>query len=301
MIKSMTGFASLSREEEPGAIGVTLRAVNHRYLDLQVRLPQLLAGLEPRLRAAVQQRIGRGRVELTVSAQTRQLPAPDVQLNGEFLDALGRALEQARARGIIQGPLAAGDLLRLPQALVIRERTETPSSTGNGAEPTPLERSVLEAVDEALAALDTMRAREGEALAGDLEQRRLRLRDLVAQVAAGAETGREARETQLAERIAELNASGIVEPSVIGQEIVRFVARSDITEEVVRFRMHLDHWRELALSGEPCGRKLDFLLQELNREINTIGSKAEGAAVSALVVEVKAELERVREQVQNVE
>jgi uncharacterized protein (TIGR00255 family) len=92
-----------------------------------------------------------------------------------------------------------------------------------------------------------------------------------------------------------------LDPTLIAQEIVRFVARSDITEEIVRFRTHLEHWQELAASREPCGRKLDFLLQELNREINTIGSKAEGAGTSALVVDVKAELERVREQVQNVE
>lgn len=300
MIKSMTGFASVSREDEAGAVGVTLRAVNHRYLDLQVRLPQVLAGVEPRLRSLVQQRVARGRLEVNLSVQLRQTTAPDVQLNEPFLESLQAALELAREKGIVAGPLNAGDLLRLPQALVIRDRQETPQTVPNG-EVTPLERAAMDTIAEALTALDAMRTREGEALAADLASRGQRLRDLIRQVAAAADAGRTEREGQLADRVKELGAEGMVEPALLAQEIVRFVARSDITEEIVRFTTHLDHWQELAVSPEPCGRKLDFLLQELNREINTIGSKAEGATASALVVEVKAELERVREQVQNVE
>jgi uncharacterized protein (TIGR00255 family) len=301
VIKSMTGFASLSRDVEAGAIGVTLRAVNHRYLDLQLRLPQLLAALEPRLRSLVQQRVARGRLELNVSIQLRQVLTSDVQLNEPFVEALNAALEPARAKGLIAGPLAPGDLLRVPQALIIRERQEVLEDPQDAGVPSRLAEVVFGAVSEALAALDGMRTREGDALAIDLEQRRQRLEALLDQVARGAEAGRAQREQQLAERIREFGADGIVDPTVIGQEIVRFVSRSDITEEVVRFRTHLEHWQALAASGEPCGRKLDFLLQELNREINTIGSKAEGAQVSALVVTVKADLEKVREQVQNVE
>lgn len=300
MIKSMTGFASLSREAEAGAVGVTLRAVNHRYLDLQVRLPQMFAALEPKVRSVVQQRVARGRLEVNVSVQPRQPSAPDVVLNETFVESLRAALDQARAKGIIAGPLNAGDLLRVPQALVIKDRQDTAETVPAG-ETTPFERAVIETVVEALTALDAMRAREGEALGADLETRRQRLRTLIDDVARAADAGRADREQQLADRIREFGAEGLVDPVVLGQEIVRFVARSDITEEIVRFTTHLDHWQALAASQEPCGRKLDFLLQELNREINTIGSKAEGAAASALVVEVKAELERVREQVQNVE
>lgn len=299
MIKSMTGFASQSREDEVGTVGVTIRAVNHRYLDLQVRAPQMLAPLEPKLRALVQQRLARGRVELNVSTQVRQAQAPDVQLNDAFVDALSGALEQARARGVISGQLSAGDLVRIPQALIIRERQE--STEASSSEPTVFERAILDTVTEALAALDLMRSREGDALGADLENRRLRLQGLIGDVAAAADSGRAEREQELGERIKEFGAEGMMDPALLAQEIVRFVARSDITEEIVRFRTHLEHWQALVASREPCGRKLDFLLQELNREINTIGSKAEGARTSALVVEVKAELERVREQVQNVE
>jgi uncharacterized protein (TIGR00255 family) len=183
---------------------------------------------------------------------------------------------------------------------VIRDRPEAGDPGSNGLTP-ELSASVQDAVGDALSALEGMRSKEGEGLAADLEARRARLRDLIEDVARAAEAGRAERERQLGERVREFGGEGLADPALLAQEIVRFVARSDISEEVVRFRTHLDHWGALAGSHEPCGRKLDFLMQELNREINTIGSKAEGAAVSALVVTVKAELERVREQVQNVE
>ena len=122
MIKSMTGFASLSRDDERGAIGVTIRSVNHRFLDLQLRLPPSIADVEPRLRALVQKQLARGRVEISVSLQLRQVLAPQVELNEEFAKALATAMEQARARGLVEGTLTPGDLLRLPQALSIRER-----------------------------------------------------------------------------------------------------------------------------------------------------------------------------------
>ena len=120
MIKSMTGFASLTRDEEHGSLGVTIRAVNHRFLDLQLRLPTPLADLEPRLRAIVSKHLARGRVEISVSLQLRQVSAPIVELNEEFAKALSAAMDQARTRGLVEGTLTPGDLLRLPQALSIR-------------------------------------------------------------------------------------------------------------------------------------------------------------------------------------
>ncbi len=294
MIRSMTGFASVAREDDAAAVGVTIRAVNHRYLDLQVRLPPGLAAIEARLRAAVQRQVARGRVEVSVSVQLRQPPVPEVELNEPFVKRLGEALARARDESLVEGALTPGDLLRLPQALVIRDAAREEESAGAAglAEAT---------VDEALAALNDMRAREGEHLQRDLESRRALLADLLEQVAAAAEAGRGALEARLAERVRELARDLPNDPAAIAQEIVRVAARSDISEEVVRFRAHLAHWAALTAAEEPCGRKLDFLLQEMNREINTIGSKADGEGVPALVVAVKAELEKVREQVQNVE
>jgi uncharacterized protein (TIGR00255 family) len=296
MIKSMTGFASLTRDDEAATIAVTIRAVNHKFLDLQLRIPPSLASIENRLRGLVQKRVGRGRVEVTVNVQLRRLPTIEVDLNETFLDALGAALDRARERGYIAGPMTTGDLLRFPQALSIRERPED-SRAGDEGVAARVEEAVADALDE----LDTMRVREGGYLRADLDARRTELGALFERAAVAADQGMAGLQARLQERVRELGADAMADEATIAQEIARFVGRSDITEEVVRFRGHLEHWRALSDGPEPCGRKLDFLLQEMNREVNTLGSKAEGPAVSESVVSLKAELEKVREQVQNVE
>ena len=296
MIKSMTGFASLTRDDERGMIGVTIRAVNHRFLDLQLRLPTPLAALEPPLRALVQKRLGRGRVEIGVSLQTRHAAVPSIELNAEFAQALGVAMEQARAKGLISGTLTPGDLLRLPQALIIQE--QVPESGGLAD---ALGAPVAAAVDDALGQLETMRVREGAHLRVDLDARQALLAGLILRIAAAANTGREELEARLLERARELAGALPIDQSALAQEVVRVAQRSDICEEVTRFHGHLAHWEALSDSLEPCGRKLDFLLQEMNREINTIGAKADGLQVSEVVIQAKAEMEKMREQVQNVE
>jgi uncharacterized protein (TIGR00255 family) len=296
MIKSMTGFASLTREHEAATISATIKSVNHRFLDVQMRIPATLAPLEARLRGLVQQHVARGRVEVVVGVQQRRAATLDVDLNEEFLTALGGAIERARQQGYVSGAMTPGDLLRFPQALAIRERVT--EADADLAALTPLVEST---VDAALDELDAMRATEGGFLRADLEGRRAQLGDLFERVARAAELGIEGLQRRLQERVRELRADALADESVVAQEIAKFVGRSDITEEVVRFRGHLEHWKALSDSAEPCGRKLDFLLQEMNREVNTAGSKAEGPAVSEIIVTLKAELEKMREQVQNVE
>lgn len=295
MIKSMTGFASLTRDDEAATVAVTVRSVNHKFLDLQLRVPSTLGPSEGRLRGLVQKRVSRGRVEVAVTLVQRKTPAVDVELNESFLEALRGALDRAREQGYITGAMTPGDLLRFPQALSIQERQD------GEAEAEKIAARVEEAVAVALDELDAMRVREGGYLRADLDARRALLADLFERAAKAAEEGMAGLQARLEERVRELQADALADETTIAQEIAKFVGRSDITEEVVRFRGHLEHWRALAESPEPCGRKLDFLLQEMNREVNTLGSKAEGPAVSEVVVSLKAELEKVREQVQNVE
>jgi uncharacterized protein (TIGR00255 family) len=296
MIKSMTGFASLTREYEPATISTTIKSVNHRFLDLQLRIPASLAPLESRLRALVQKRVARGRVEIVVGVQQRRAATLDVELNEEFLTALGGAIERARQQGYVTGDMTPGDLLRFPQALAIRERIA--EAEADVAMLTPL---VEGTVDAALDELDAMRNTEGGFLRADLDARRTFLGELFDRAARAADLGMESLQERLRERVRELRADALTDDTLIAQEIAKFVGRSDITEEVVRFRGHLDHWQALSDGPEPCGRKLDFLLQEMNREVNTTASKAEGPAVSEIIVALKAELEKMREQVQNVE
>jgi uncharacterized protein (TIGR00255 family) len=296
MIKSMTGFASLTRDEESAAIGVTIRSVNHRFLDLQLRLPPTIADVEPRLRGLVQKQLARGRVEITVSLQLRQASAPQIELNQEFAQALAAAMEQARERGVIAGALTPGDLLRLPQALSIREKL-----VEAGGVSALLGTAVDDAVASAIGQLEAMRVREGVHLRSDLDARKGLLSGLIARISAAADTGREELEARLLERAREIAGALPIDQAALSQEVVRVAQRSDISEEVTRFHGHLAHWDALSDSDEPCGRKLDFLLQEMNREVNTIGSKADGLQVSEVIIQAKAELERMREQVQNVE
>jgi uncharacterized protein (TIGR00255 family) len=297
VITSMTGFAALTREDERATISVTVRAVNHRFLDLQLRLPQSLAEREPKIRVLVQQAVARGRVELGISIQYRQAAVPHVELNEGFVAALEAALEHARQRGVIAGHLTPGDLLRLPHAITIREQ---PVVVDDGADDA-LGQAVDQAVRDALAELGRMRLAEGHQLRNDLDGRKHGLAALIERIAEAAAAGQRGLQDRLSVRVAELTSDLPLDRAAVAQEIVRLVGRSDISEEITRFRAHLVHWTALTESAEPCGRKLDFLLQEMNREINTIGSKGDGNAVSELVVTAKAELEKMREQVQNVE
>ncbi len=295
MIKSMTGFASLTRDEASATIGVTIRAVNHRFLDVQLRAPSALAAIESRLRALVQQHVARGRVEVAVSVQSRLgQPTVDIAVNEAVIEGLSSALERARERGLIVGGLTPGDLLRFPQAISITDRKD---DTPDAAVPPAVEAALAAALID----LDRMRTAEGAHLRAELDGRRALLGDLFDRAAEAAQAGAGALRARLTERVKELQADTGVDESAVAQEIVRYANRSDITEETVRFRAHLEHWRALSDAPEPCGRKLDFLLQEMNREVNTLGSKAEGAGVSEMVVSLKAELEKMREQVQNVE
>jgi uncharacterized protein (TIGR00255 family) len=205
-------------------------------------------------------------------------------------------VEQARSRGWVSGDLTPGDLLRIPQALTIRERL-----VEAGGVSAMLGDMVDRAVEQALVQLDEMRVREGAHLCADLDMRKSLLAGLIARIAAAANTGREELEERLLERAREIAGALPIDQSALSQEVVRVAQRSDISEEVARFHGHLAHWDALSDSPEPCGRKLDFLLQEMNREVNTIGSKADGLQVSEVVIQAKAELERMREQVQNVE
>ena len=294
MITSMTGFASATHEAGALTVTVTVRSVNHRHLDLQCRVPAALQAAESGLRAQIQRTVSRGRVEMSVSVQARDLATPIVELNAAVLLAVDAALASARERGLVEGALTPGDLLRLPGVLTFGEAREAD-------DPDALRVAAEAALGDALAGLSAMRRSEGAYLAEELETRMQAMREIVSEVDVAAAEGEAALERRLHERLQTLRSDPQIDPALLAQEVVRFVARSDVREELVRLRAHLGHWQQLVEGDEPVGRKLDFLLQEMNREVNTIGAKAEGTRVSALVVAAKAELEKMREQVQNVE
>jgi uncharacterized protein (TIGR00255 family) len=291
----MTGFASVGRDEAGQRATVTVKSVNHRFLDIQVKMPGALGRLEAGLKALVQRRMTLGRVEIQLACDQIDATARDVTLNEQLLGQINAAVDRAREQGLVTGALSASDLCRIPHVLEVRAASE----------PDTLSESAVAFIEgtlaDALDALVVMRETEGRFLAADVDNRLATLLGFVDTVERAAASGQAALEGRLRDRLAALPADLQLDPTAVTQEVVRFVARSDIHEEVSRMRGHVEHWRQLADGPEPCGRKLDFLVQEMNREINTIGSKAEGLKVTELVVGAKAELERVREQVQNVE
>ena len=296
MITSMTGFAAVTREEEKATVSVTIRALNHRHLDVQLRMPQSLGAIEADVRALVARHVVRGRVEISVLVQSRQTPELEVEFNEAFARALEVALDKARARNLVAGSLTPGDLLRLPQAITIREKT-----TDDEEAAVAVAAQARDAIEAAVVDLQQMRGTEGDHLRADLDQRRTFVADMVERLAVAADEGRAGMEQRLSDRVGQMRAELQADETAVAQEIVKWAARSDISEEVARFRGHVSHWQTLADSAEPCGRKLDFLLQEMNREVNTMGSKADGLRVSEIIIAAKAELEKMREQVQNVE
>ena len=290
----MTGFASLTREADGLRVRVTARSVNHRYLDVQVRVPSPFLALESAIREQVRGRVARGRVEVTVSTELADPPPVDVRVDERLIAALLSAAGRPDVAGATRAGWTAGELLAFPRVVTV---TELPPE----GEAEAVNRAVRDAVEETVAELDTMRQTEGEHLAADLGRRLAALAGLIERMAAAAAVGEAALRARLTERVAELAPEVATDPSAVAQEVVRFAARSDIAEELTRLGAHVAHWELLARGPEPCGRKLDFLLQEMNREVNTIGSKADGGDTPALVIDAKAELERLREQVQNVE
>src|SRR5436309_9242824 len=234
MIRSMTGFASVNSEDDRATISVTIRALNNRHLDLQLRIPQVLAAIESDVRTMVARVVSRGRVELGLSLQLRQPPGVEVEFNDAFGTALEKALDQARSRGLVTGALTPGDILRLPQALTIRER---PVEADEAAQAEVAARARA-AIERALDDLDTMRSREGDHLRADLDERRTLVASLVERVAVAADQGRAAMEERLHERVRELRADLQADETAVAQEIVRMAARSDIREELARFRGH---------------------------------------------------------------
>jgi len=296
MIFSMTGYGRASIELAETSFEVEIRTVNHRYLDLRVKLPRVLAPLEKSVRDCVQGRFARGKLELAVQASAGAPSASRVEIDYE---AAGRYLEAAREierRYGLAAELAADDLLGLPGVSRVVE------SSLDAAEHAS---TVLAGVEQALAATARMRASEGEGLEREFRQRLARVAELVEALEARSATVQVFVRERLRKRARELEAeTGLLDEARLHQEVVLAADRLDVSEELSRLRSHLEQFLgvlDTAEAGSPVGRRLDFLLQELGREGNTVGSKANDAEMAHAVVELKTELERIREQVQNVE
>ena len=292
-LRSMTG---MGRGRGPSVDGhvflAEARTVNHKYLEVKVKLPHGLHALEPRVAGIVRQRLGRGRVDVTVFLAEGSAPVATPRVD----EALARAAVDA-FRGLgrtlgLPGEVTVSDLVRLHETLFTAEAPSDIDALWPGVEG---------AVKAALEDTDSMRAEEGAALARDLEGRLVAIADLRARLADRAPVAVAESQARLRARVEDLVKGAAMDPSRLAQECALLAERTDTAEELARLGGHVDHFRALVAGKEPPGRKLDFLCQELHREANTMASKASDAAMQACVVDLKAEIERLREQVQNVE
>jgi uncharacterized protein (TIGR00255 family) len=293
-IKSMTGYGRGAAGREGVRVEVELKGVNHRFLDLKMKLPAELGACEPELRGRVQRMVARARLDVSVSLVSSRPPAFRVEINRrlvrEYLGAAAALKKEFRLRGAI--PLEA--VVVLPGAVTIR---------GDAAAADGIAATLAtEALDQALAAYDEMRAEEGARLASDLRDR---LEAIEAASSLIQEAARELPEIyarRLRQRVETLVKERGLDDVRLAQEIALLVDRVDVTEELVRLQGYLEQARAaLAASGGPVGKTLDFVMQEMNREANTISSKAEALPICQAALRIKCEVERIREQVQNLE
>jgi len=294
MIRSMTGFGEAALEQETLRASVSVRALNHRFLDLTLHLPQRLLALESDARDRVKAAVGRGRVELSLRAALEGPSGESVVASRPLVASLVRTLRDMQNEFGLDGGVSVSDLVRFQGAL---ERVEGPAPVDDG-----VRAATLGLIDRALLALEGARRAEGARLRLDLERALEAIEAAASRLEARIAATREPRTLALLERARALVAELGLEDARLYQEAVRAVERHDVSEELQRLRSHAAAARELLDGdGAPAGKQLDFLAQELMREANTVGSKAQDAEAIREVVSLKAEIERFREQVQNVE
>jgi uncharacterized protein (TIGR00255 family) len=292
MIRSMTGFGSAALEAGRLRGSVTVKSLNHRFLDLNVHMAPALQVIEPEVRKVVQGRVRRGRVEVFVQARAVE-PTAEVRLaSPAAISALTAALRRLQSEHGLSGELRVSDVARFPGMVQINEEA---------VEPEPARDEVLAALGQALEALEAMRLREGEGLEQDLRRGLDAVDEAAGRLAGVSEAGKAHRRETLGARVRALRDEiGSEEPRLF-QEIARLVEKHDVAEEIHRLRSHVAQARALVDGAAPCGKELDFLAQEMGREANTMGSKSASAQLAHEVVGLKSEIERLREQVQNVE
>jgi uncharacterized protein (TIGR00255 family) len=288
MIHSMTGYAVASADTARGALALELRSVNSRFLDVQFRIGEELRAVEPSLRERIGARIARGKVDCRLAYAAGGAAQASRTLNAEAIATLRTLAAEARTAFPDSAPLRVADVLRWPGVLA------EPAADDEGTRALAL-RLAERALDE----LCATRAREGEKLAASVHARVAEMRGRLAQVAPLVPAAVAAYQARIAERLRE--ALGSADDDRVRAEIAIYAAKSDVDEELTRFAAHLDEVERVLAKGGAAGKRLDFLAQELNREANTLASKAAGLAIADCALELKLLVEQVREQVQNIE
>lgn len=291
MIKSMTGFGRGKYENEGRTYTVEIKSVNHKYSDINVRLPRFLNSVEDKIRKRVAEVISRGKIDIFVSFENYSSQGTTIRINKELAKEYIKELKSLAEEADLRFDLSVIDVSKFPEILKLEDEDNDEL----------IGQEVMIALDDALEKFVSMREVEGQKLVEDIERRIYLIQDKVNEVTKFSSTLVEEYMARLQTRVNELLAPGTVDEARLMQEIVIFSDKSSIEEELTRLKSHISQFLELIKQSSPIGKKIDFLIQEINREVNTIGSKANSLDITNKVIEIKTEVENIREQIQNIE
>ena len=291
MIKSMTGFGRGKYENEGRSYTVEIKSVNHKYSDINVRLPRFLNSVEDKIRKTISNSISRGKIDVFVTFENYSSKGTTIRVNRELAKEYIKELKELANEADLKFDLNVIDVSKFPEILKIEDDQDEEL----------IENELMIAVNDALDKFVSMRELEGEKLIQDIEKRIYSIQDKVNEITKYSGTLVEEYMKKLQARVKELMDTQVIDENRLMQEIVIFSDKSSIEEELTRLKSHISQFLELIKQSSPIGKKIDFLIQEINRETNTIGSKANSLEITNLVIEVKTEVENIREQIQNID
>lgn len=292
MLKSMTGFGRAQKEIDGYVITVEIKSVNHRYFEFSSRIPRQYVFLDEKLKSFINSKVSRGKIECYVTVEALNTDTADVVVNHTLANAYVNALKEIAVTYGLKDDFGASAISRFPEVLVVRKSEEDEEKLWN---------YVKEVCDEAIEKFIAMRTVEGAKMKDDIYSRGQYILDCVSYIEERSPQTVKEYNDKLVERVHELLGDVSLDENRILQEVAVYADKVAVAEETVRLRSHIDQLNTFISSDEPVGRKMDFLVQEINRETNTIGSKANDVDIARKVVDIKAEVEKIREQIQNIE
>ena len=291
MIRSMTGFGRAKKEINERIYTVEIKAVNHKYTDISIKAPRFFSYLEDKIRKKISTAISRGKIDIYINFENYSDKGINIKFNRELAKTYINELNILASETGIDNKINSLDILRLPEILKIDEDNETET----------IEKELMTTIDEALNKFIEMKEIEGEKLAEDMEKRVLEISNKIKEISEFSSRLVEEYVVKLETRIKELLKTDVVDEARLAQEIVIYSDKCSIEEELTRLNSHIIQFQKLIKSESPIGKKIDFLIQEMNRETNTIGSKANCLDITNRVILIKTQIENIREQVQNIE
>ncbi len=291
MIKSMTGFGRGILEKNQRTYSIEIKSVNHKYSDISIRMPRAISYLEENVKQELSKVISRGKVEVSITLENNSNVGREVKLNMELAIEYIKELKRLCQATEIEENINVVEIAKLPEVLSVQ----------NSGQDDIISEELMECLQMAIQEFLNMRKKEGIAIAKDLKKRIINIQKEISKISEYSTGLVEEYVVKLKERTKEMLKTDIIDEARLAQEIVLFADKSSIEEEITRLKSHTNQFGELLEENTPTGKKLDFLIQEMNREINTISSKANCLNITNLVIEIKSEIENLREQIQNVE